>query len=186
MGASEIEIKGVAVRSLLQVLADEHGDGFTTELSAVVEEPFREALGGPILAATWYPIGLYRAIHQGTQTRLHAGPELSKALARRAVSRDFTGVYRMLAGTLKPEWLMSWSPRQYRRYFRGGQATVPEARAGYSRFALRGCHGFDRSLWMDMAGSCEAILEACGATHVRSRLASGGDGPDGDLEFFWL
>jgi len=37
-----------------------------------------------------------------------------------------------------------------------------------------------------MIGSCEAVLDACGATHVRAKTISGGVGADAEFEFFWL
>ena len=182
----EIEIKGVAVRSLLEVLRERFGEGIVDELKGVMAEEDARHLDAPVLASTWYPIRFYRALHNAAQRQLSRGPELARSLAQEAVGRDFKGVYRLVAGTLKPEWLLAWAPRQYRRYLRGGVVTLPEIRAGYARMEMRECHGFDRSVWMDIMGSGEAILTACGATHLRARIKEGGEGDEAVLEFFWV
>lgn len=186
--SAEIEIKGVAIRTFFEVLRERSGPGIERELRRDLPPVHRDALHDPVLAATWYPIGIYRELHLAAQRALKAGGELSRQIGRDGVSRDFQGVYRLLAGALQPHWLISWAPRMYGRYFRGGTLDVLEARKGYARGEWRGCVGFDKNLWLDMIGSCEASLEACGATHVRHRLVDGGG--DGDthatVEFRWL
>ncbi|MCC6876561.1 MAG: hypothetical protein IT378_19820, partial [Sandaracinaceae bacterium] len=172
--AAEIEIKGVAIRTFFEVMRDRVGPNVERALRAELPPAQREALHDPVLASSWYPIGLYRELHLAAQRLTKSGSELSRHIGREGVSRDFQGIYKLLVGALSPHWLMSWGPRMYGRYFRGGSLAVPEAREGFSRAEWRGCAGFDKNLWLDMIGSTEATLEACGATHVRQRIVEGG------------
>lgn len=185
---SEIEIKGVAIRTFFEVMREKTGPGVEAELRMELPAREREALHDPVLAASWYPIGVYRELHRAAQRAAKGGSELSRQIGRDGVARDFQGVYRLLAGALQPHWLISWAPRMYGRYFRGGRLDVPEARKGFARGEWRGCVGFDKNLWLDMIGSSEASLEACGATHVRTRVVDGGGDGDTDavVEFRWL
>jgi hypothetical protein len=184
----EIEIKGVAIRTFFEVMRDRIGPHVERALRQELPEAQRNALHEPVLASSWYPIAIYRELHLAAQRMLKTGHELSRQIGRDGVSRDFQGIYKMLAGAISPHWLMSWGPRMYTRYFRGGSLEVPEARSGFGRAEWRNCAGFDRNLWLDMIGSVEATLEACRATHVRYRLLEGGG--DGDthaiVEFRWV
>lgn len=187
VGVGEVEIKGVAIRTFFEVMRDRTHERIEKALRDDLSPSAREALHDPVLAASWYPISVYRELHAAAQRATKGGTELSRQIGREGVARDFQGVYRLLAGALAPHWIVSWAPRVYARYFRGGAFEVPEARSGYARGELSGCHGFDKSLWLDMTGSIEAVLEACGAEHVRNRVVEGGG--DGDhrlvIEFRW-
>lgn len=188
--SGEIEIKGVAVRTFFEVMRDRLPElsNVSHALRSELPEREREALHDPVLAATWYPIGIYRELHLAAQRIAKGGSELSRQIGRDGVARDFQGVYKLLAGALQPHWLISWAPRMYGRYFRGGQLAVTEARKGFACGRWTGCAGFDKNLWLDMIGSSEAALEACGATHVRHRIVEGGgDGdPNATVELRWL
>jgi hypothetical protein len=186
---AEIEIKGVAIRTFFQVVHDRKGDAeIEAELRRALPERESDALHSPVLASSWYPISIYRELHRAAQTLLKSGSELSRQIGHDGVARDFRGVYRVLAGVLQPHWLISWAPRMYNRYFRGGRLVVSEARAGFASGQWSGCIGFDKNIWLDMIGSCEASLEACGAQHVRHRLVEGGGDDDKDavIEFRWV
>lgn len=187
LSATEVEVKGIALRGVLDLATERVGPGFLDELKAALSPEHAQLLEGPLLAVSWYPIVIYRELHALAQKRLHRGTDLARELSRDAVARDFEGVYKVVAGALKPEWLMSFAPRQFKRYFKGPEALVEEARDGYARWRVSECHGFDASLWEDVVGGCVAILEACGAKRVRAKVTRGGSGlSHATMEFFWV
>lgn len=185
--SDEVEVKGVALRGVLDLMTDRIGPEFLSDLRQELSADHARLLEGPVLAVSWYPVAIYRQAYALAQDRLHRGPDLARELSREAVLKDFQGVYKVVAGALKPEWLISFAPRQFKRYFRGPEAVVEEAREGYARWRVSECHGFDPSMWEDVVGGCIAILESCGAKRVRARISRGGTAlSHATMEFFWV
>jgi len=60
----EVEIKGVAIRTFFEVMRDRMQRDVDRELRAELPSWARDAAHDPVLAATWYPIGLYRELHR--------------------------------------------------------------------------------------------------------------------------
>lgn len=181
-----VDIKGVALRSLLEVLDARYGGELRQALMESVPAETREVLEEPVLASKWYPVTVYRDVHVAAQRAMGSGPPMARELARAAVIRDFEGVYRHVVGVLRPHWLMGWAPRQINRYFRGVGVDMEEVRAGYARATLFSFHGFDESMWEDMIGSMEAILEVCGGRGIEGRiLRGGGRSSFAQIEFQW-
>jgi hypothetical protein len=134
------------------------------------------------LAAGWYPLAHYRAIFGAAMSASGQGIELVRALSRDAMLQDFRGLYRLLTFVLSPEFIMRRSPSLFSRYYDTGSLAVAAARAGHCEAHYRGCAGFDRVLWENVAGGSSAVLEACGAKNVRVRVVRGGGDGDEELD----
>ena len=78
------------------------------------------------------------------------------------VSRDFQGPYGVIARVFSPEMLLSWGPRAFARYYRGGEMSVSNVRPGMSETKYSGWLGFNAPLWETIRGGVRAAISACG------------------------
>jgi hypothetical protein len=176
-------IKGLGalgiLRSIKRLLGDEVHRRVVAELPGEIGERARD---GTLIAAGWYPLSDYSALHALAQRHTRQGPELARALSRDAVLQDFRGIYSVLTFVLSPQFLVKRSPGIFSRYFDTGRVEVPEARPGFARARFSACTGFDHNLWEDSLGGTLALLEACGAGDLQLTVHSGGGDGDDHLE----
>jgi hypothetical protein len=181
--ASEPQVKGAPIRGVLFAIRRVCPPGTLEKMLPQLPADVVAAIEHDrFLVAGWYPLAHYRAILAGAMAATGRGTELVRALSRDAMLHDFRGLYKLLTFVLSPEFLMRRSPSLFSRYYDTGTLTVPVARAGHCEAKYRGCAGFDRVLWENVAGGAAAVLEACGAKDVRVTAARGGGDGDSELD----
>jgi len=180
----EPRVKGVAFRTIdlcyVSLRGVEARDAARNVMPAELGQAFRY---GTILAASWYPIGWYRETFRAFRATTGDGPELARELGRLAARHDMAGVHKqILAKLISPQSLLGMSQRVFNTYYDTGRFEMIESRSGFVHAHCWDCVGWDHSMWMELAGSCESLLEIAGAENVRVRLVSGGSDRDSDAE----
>jgi hypothetical protein len=66
------------------------------------------------------------------------------------------------------------SQRVFNTYYDTGRFEIVSAERGHVQARCGNCVGWDHNMWMELAGSCESLLEIAGARDVELRLVSGG------------
>jgi hypothetical protein len=172
-------MKGQSLRNYLGVLAAVRGVDVAERALALLSPSLREALANrQIVASGWYPVGYKRELHAAGR-QVTGEPRLAWTMGSEMTRRDLTGIYRGFMRVVSPRYVLSVGSRFFATYFRGASMRVDETRRGFTRVTFSGCHGFDRNVWLDVLGGCEATLEAAGARFVRMHIESGGR--DGDV-----
>jgi hypothetical protein len=174
----ETEMKGLSLRNYVGVLRELRGDAVAEAVLAALRPELRAALtSGQIVPSGWYPVGWKRELHAAGK-QVTAEPRLAWVMGSEMTRRDLKGIYRSFLRVVSPRYVMSVGSRFFANYFRGASMRVHETRRGFTRVSFAGCHGFDRNLWLDVVGGCEATLEAAGGQYVRMHIEAGGR--DGD------
>jgi hypothetical protein len=92
------------------------------------------------------------------------------------------GVHKqIIAKVLSPQTLLGMSQRVFSTYYDTGTFVIVESRGGFVHARATGCVGWDESMWSELIGSCESLLEIAGAKHVRLRALDGGRDGDASL-----
>ena len=183
-------VKGVAFRTIDACYFEIRGAKCHERARQLMDPELRDAFDrGMILAASWYSIDWYRDAFRAFRQASNDGPDLPRMIGYQAVKRDMSSTYKMMfARIVSPQTLLSLSGKLFSQYYDTGTFDVLESRKGYAQVLLSGCVGWDANMWTEMYGSCNAFLDAAGATEVRLRTKSGGR--DGDteteLEAFWV
>jgi hypothetical protein len=180
--------KGVNFQTFLRSIEEEFGPAAKLDVCAASSGELGKLLRyGGLVSSGWYPVALYCELQALAQQVLQRGSELARRIGYVNLKRDLSGPYRVLVFLLKPETIISGTPRMMQHYWRGGRVEVTEARDGMAAAHFRGWHGFDRNVWLDVIGAAEAAIEVAGGESVRSRVVSGGrDGhAELDLELRW-
>jgi hypothetical protein len=174
----ESEMKGLSLRNYVPTLASIRGEGVSERAMALLAPPLRDALqSGKIVPSGWYPVAWKRELHAAGRAATGEA-RLAWIMGEEMTRRDLTGIYRAFLRVVSPRYVLSAGSRIFSTYFRPGAMRVVETRRGFVRVAFNECIGFDRNMWQDVLGGCQATLEAAGASAVRLRLESGGG--DGD------
>jgi hypothetical protein len=135
-----------------------------------------------VFSGNWYPLAWYADLHRAAQKAAGAGPELARTIGLEATKDDLSGIYRIFLLVVSPEFVLSKAPLLFNTYYDTGTMAVSEAMRGRARAQFSGCTGFDRNLWLDLQGSCQAGLEAAGARDVVISLTAGGGDGDATME----
>jgi hypothetical protein len=174
----ESEMKGLSLRNYVPTLVSIRGDAVSEKVMAALSPPLRDALqSGKIVPSGWYPVAWKRELHAAGRAATGEA-RLAWIMGEEMTRRDLSGIYRAFLRVVSPRYVLSAGSRIFSTYFRPGSMRVVERRSGFVRVAFNECMGFDRNLWQDTLGGCQATLEAAGASTVRLRLESGGG--DGD------
>ena len=179
-GMAEPRAKGVTYRTFFKILRKLRGDRVAdATLDLAPAEFTRSFRSGLIFSGNWYPLAWYTGLHRAAQKATGEGPDLARTMGFEATRDDLSGIYRIFLLVVSPEFVISKAPLLFNTYYDTGTMEVTEAARGRARARWADCLGFDRNLWLDIQGSCQAGLEAAGAHDVVIRLLSGGN--DGDL-----
>ena len=183
---TDILAKGSNFLGLLKALNQTNAGTADRVLAALPREVGDALRYGHIVAVGWYPVRWYAELHAGVERVLSAGPSFARTLGHDATFADFTGIHRMIASVLTVETAFGQTPRLMALYWRGGKIERLELERGRSRIRFAGWHGFSRHVWEDIIGSTEAILELCGAKHIRCRAVNRlDDATTVDIELRW-
>ena len=181
----EPRVKGVAFRTIdlcyVGLRGEAARDAARRAMPAELGEAFRY---GTILAASWYPISWYRETFRAFRATTGDGSELARALGKLAARHDMAGVHkRILAKLISPQSLLGMSQRVFNTYYDTGEFEIVESQSGFVQARCWNCVGWDHNMWMELAGSCESLLEIAGARSVRVRVLAGGTDSDSHTEF---
>ncbi len=170
-------MKGFSLRNYPVVLRQLRGEEVAKKALSLVSSELREALQtGAITAMDWYPVAWKRELH-AAGVRATGEPMLARAMGYAMTQRDLEGIYRLFVRVASPLTVLKAGARVFSRYLVPGKYEVVMARDGFIRVDFRDCFGFDRNMWLDVMGGCEAVLEASGGRAVRIHIeAGGGDG----------
>ncbi len=185
---SEPRVKGVAFRSVMAAVDAICPAGTRERALGQMDRELGEALRyGTILPSGWYPISSYKTMWSAILAASGGGPELVRKIAHECMRIDTAGVYRFVMRMLSPETVFAASSRFFSGYYDTGSLEVVERRRGRARAEWRGCVGFDRTMWMEVMASGEALVEMAGGKDVRHRIVLGGRDGDTDTvsELFW-
>jgi hypothetical protein len=164
------QAKGSNFLGLFRALEHEHGTAAVARVKDALGGALASELGhGHVLAMGWYPAAWYAELHDAVARTLGSGPELARALGRRATLADFNTMHRLLASMLSVETVFGQTHRLMGLYWKGGTIEVAESIAGQARVRFSGWSGFSRLVWEDLMGSSEAVLQFCGAQNIRCR-----------------
>lgn len=172
----EPKVKGVAFRTIdlcyERLRGIEARDGARNLMPEPLANSFRYFT---LLAASWYPISWYRETFRAFRAMTGDGPELARDLGKMAARHDMTGVHKqILVKLISPQALLGMSQRVFHTYYDTGDFEIVESRSGFVHARCTNCLGWDENMWMELAGSCESLLQIAGARNVRVRLLSGG------------
>jgi len=178
---AEPQVKGVVFRAFMRFLREGHGETTTERVLSLLPTDFAEKLRSDTLfTGNWYPLAWYRQLHAAAQQATGQGVELARQKGLTGVTQDLSGIYKIFLRIVSPEFVMGRAAQLFNLYYDTGTMEIVESRRGAARARWRGCAGFDRNVWADVLGGCEAGLAAAGATRLSLRLVSGGR--DGDEE----
>jgi hypothetical protein len=180
---AEPRAKGVNFRTFVKVLRKLRGDRIAeATLDLAPAELARNFRAGLVFSGNWYPLAWYADLHRAAQKAAGAGPELARTIGHEAVKDDLSGIYRIFLLVVSPEFVLSKAPLLFNTYYDTGTMAVSDTARGRARAKCTGCTGFDRNLWLDVQGSCQAGLEAAGARDVTINVVTGGADGDAAME----
>ncbi len=130
----------------------------------------------------WYPIAWYKELLSAVRVAGGDSENIVRAIGAECSRRDLSGPYRWFARLLRPQALFAGSMRFFRSYYDTGEVWVQGAGKGSAQAIWKGCQGFDRNMWVEVIGSCEAILEIGGARELSTRIMAGGNDGDAHME----
>lgn len=172
----EPKVKGVAFRTI--DFCYEHLRGVEAHdraheiMSGELADAFRYYT---LLAASWYPISWYRETLRAFRAATQDGPELARDIGKLAARHDMSGVHKQIfAKLVSPPALLAMSQRVFNTYYDTGRFEIVNAERGHVQARCGNCVGWDHNMWMELAGSCESLLEIAGARDVELRVVSGG------------
>jgi hypothetical protein len=174
--SSEPKVKGVAFRTIdfcfERLRGPEARDRARETMLPELADAFRYYT---LLAASWYSISWYRETFRAFRAATGEGPELAREIGRLAARHDMSGVHKQILVKLtSPQALLSMSQRVFNTYYDIGRFEIVASERGYVQARCGNCVGWDRSMWMELLGSCESLLEIAGARNVEGRIVSGG------------
>jgi len=171
---SEPNVKGVAFRSVLAVLGEQHGSEILEKVLEDVGPANAEMLRYRIVQTGWYPVSLYRAMWASILRCTGDDYEVVRRIGAGATRRDVTGVYRVFFRVLSPETVLSLSGKLFDNYYDTGKLTVVDRKHGSCRAVYEGCRGFDRAMWEELVGAAMEIIAIGGGKNARVAIEKGG------------
>jgi hypothetical protein len=174
--AHEAQVKGVAFRTIdlcFERLRGQNAHRRSRELMAPeLADAFRYHT---LLAASWYPISWYKDAFRAFRAASGDGPELAREVGKLAARHDMSGVHKqILAKLISPQALLDMSQRVFNTYYDTGRFEIVVSEPGHVQARCANCIGWDHNMWMELAGSCESLLEIAGAHNVELKVVAGG------------
>lgn len=176
-------VRGHAFISVLASLERLRGKSAVQAVLAELSPPLAERLrAGRLAPESWNSIARYRELLAAVVSAAGEGRTLVHAIGFDCAVHDLSGMYRFFARLLRPQSLFSGSMRLFKSYYDTGEVWVVAASSGAAHALWKECHGFDANMWVEVMGSCVAILELGGARHLDMQVVNGGGDADAHLE----
>jgi len=168
-----MEVRGTALRSTIAACNKLFGEGSAQLVLDNLESEPREALGGVILGAAWYPVRFQAALHEGIRLTLgHGSIESNKSVGRQAALDDFQGVYRVFLPLLTRELLWTSVGRAWLRYNSRGEIIFSEKTRRSAVAQVLDVDGYNEPMWGAISGRLCGVLELAGGHRVQARIRS--------------
>ena len=178
-----IRIKGAAFFQLLYAYEKTCGAAFRASVIEHVRGRGGDAIRrNEILASSTVPVDWYVAMLHAAAELSGAGLVFTQRMGHDSAAHDIGTIHRLVFRLLSVDTIVRQVPRIISLYYDGGRGEVIAHERGRIRLRFRDFVGFDGHAWHDLAGGCQAMLEATGASKVRSRLVSGGETDHAELE----
>lgn len=168
---------------MLTSLQELRGAGTSAAVIAALPASLETSLRtGHVRAENWYPIERYRELLAAVTGVTGEGAELMRSIGFECSRADLSGMYKFFGRLLRPQTLFSGAMRLFKSYYDTGEVWVVAASEGAAHALWKECHGFDENMWLEVVGSCAAVLEAGGARNVQLRVVNGGKRQDSYME----
>ncbi|HEY6725572.1 MAG TPA: hypothetical protein VI197_16160 [Polyangiaceae bacterium] len=168
---------------MLASLHELRGAGASAAVVAALPPSLESSLRtGRMRAEDWYPIERYRELLTTVVDVTGEGSELIRAIGFECSRADLSGTYKFFGRLLRPQTLFSGAMRLFKSYYDTGEVWVVAASDGAAHALWKECHGFDENMWLEVVGSCTAVLEVGGARNVQLRVVNGGKRHDSTME----
>jgi hypothetical protein len=83
---------------------------------------------------------------------------------------------------LTPKTAVAIGMKHFGQIYDTGSVRVAEPTSASVRVDFAGCTGFDHTMWVEILGSCERLVELAGGHGAHAMIVGGGgDGEDGCL-----
>lgn len=176
-------VRGHAFLSVLASLEELRGPGANARVMAALPPSLEASLRtGCVQAEKWYPIERYRELLATVRGVTDEGSDLIRSIGFECSRADLSGMYGFFGRLLRPQTLFSGAMRLFKSYYDTGEVWVVAASQGAAHALWKECHGFDENMWLEVVGSCAAILEVGGARNVELRVVNGGKRHDSYME----
>lgn len=168
---------------MLASLHQLRGAGVSDAVLAALSPSLGASLrAGLVQAENWYPIELYRELLAAVVGVTGEGAELMRSIGFECSRTDLSGMYKFFGRLLRPQTLFSGAMRLFKTYYDTGEVWVVAASEGAAHALWKECHGFDDNMWLEVVGSCAAVLELGGARNVQLCVVNGGKRNDSTME----
>jgi uncharacterized protein (TIGR02265 family) len=162
------QVKGTAVQSSLRYVGERFGEATLTGVLAALTAEDQRALGGSLLASSWYPMPAFLRFMREAQRQLGAQePEVVRNMGRASCDHGVTGVYRVFFRLGSPEFIISRAARVFSSYYDTGELKVVESRGGRALVELTGLQDSAPEFCERIYGWMQRTLELSGARNLR-------------------
>lgn len=174
--STEPKVKGVAFRTIELCYERLRGPEARNRARELMPPEVADAFRYyTVLASSWYPISWYRETFRAFRAGTNEGPELAREIGKLAARHDMSGVHKqILAKLISPQALLSMSQRVFNTYYDTGRFEIGASEPLHVQARCANCVGWDHNMWMELAGSCESLLEIAGARRVVLHILAGG------------
>ncbi len=186
----EPKVTGIAFRTIDTCFTELCGPEARERAHAAFPQELADAYRySTLLAASWYPVAWYCGAFAAYRRVTGSGADLPRRIGKLAARHDMSGVHkRLVARILSPQALLGISQMVFNTYYDTGTFEVLRSTKGFVQVRISGCLGWDQSMWQEVAGSCESLLEIAGAKAPAVTFLSGGGDRDTTsmLEGTWV
>ena len=158
---SDSAIKGACVRSVLDLLHQEHS--LEPILSGLAQRE-REIFSGGIVTAGWYPIESYlMLLDQVVQHHQDQDLSFCYRLGRKVVADGLGTIYRIFVKLSTPTAVLKRAPMLWGMYFQGSVLEIFESAQGSVKLAVRESNRVTAAYCMSRLGGIHETLIAAKA-----------------------
>lgn len=160
-------IKGTAVDASLRYVRERFGEAALGRVLDALPEADRGALGGSVLASSWYPMdALLRFMQEAERQLGPQEPDLVRRMGRASSEYSLKGIYRIFFKVGSPEFIIARAAPVFSSYYDTGQMKVVESVPGHATMELVG-FAAARQFCERVHGWMQRTLELSGARNVR-------------------
>jgi hypothetical protein len=172
----EVEIKGQAIRTYLQVVRAKWGTVVEEDLICRLPAELGYNLKhGGVVSAGWYPVAFYRELYSALFEVLPNEPELPQTMGLLTAQKDLSGIYRFVLKLTSPEMVARHIDRIMGTFMRGGETSIRVGQGEFDGYFC-GWHGFNRAIWTEISVGGRVVLEATGARRMTTSITEHGAG----------
>lgn len=161
-------VKGTAVASSLRYVRERFGEAALAQVLEGLAEEDRRVLEPGVLAASWYPMGLFlRFMYEAERQFVVQEPDLIRRMGRASAEYSVTTIYKIFLKVGTPEFILGQAAPVFGSYYDTGTMRVAERRSGHAVAELSGFAESAPQFCRRILGWMERTLELTGAKNVR-------------------